>query len=203
MNYGQLKAALASRLSRTDLTAAIPDFVTLGEMRLYYGFKDAEIEVRPLRIRAMLASETTSLATLPTDFLALHRFTVPATYGTLALKYKTPEEFAALPSATTYQQYYTFQDGGVTVQGAAPAGFIFSYYKKFAALAVDADTNWLLTNYPNVYFYSALIEAYAHLKDDARIQLAARMFSAAANGLIDSDQAERHSGSVLTVGSSR
>lgn len=204
MNYGELKAAVANRLSRTNLTSVIPDFVTLAESRLYVGFRDIEANVPPLRLQQMIATESTSLAALPAGFLELARFTVPGSYNPQALEYKTPQDFASLPTSITTPSYYTFQDGGVAIQGGTvPAGFKFVYYKRFDALVADADTNWLLTNHPGVYLYSALIEAYAHIKDDARITMAGRMFSAAANALIDSDNAAKHSGSVLTIQSAR
>jgi hypothetical protein len=201
MNYGELKAAIANRLGRTNLTAIIPDFVMLGEARLYSGFRDIEVSVPGLRVRAMLAKETASLAALPAGFLAVDRLTV-TTGGPRALTYVPPEQFASL-GPTSCPQHYTLQDGGIAIEGGTPAGFALSYYKKFPALVADADTNWLLTNFPTLYLYSALIEAYAHLKDDARIPTAARMYAAAANALIDSDEAERHSGSSLSIGSAR
>lgn len=202
MNYGELKAAIANRLGRSNLTAAIPDFVMLGEPRLYQGFRDLDVSVAPLRLRAMLARETASLATLPDGFLAAERLTVNDGAGPRALEYVTPERFADL-APTGFARYFTHQDGGLAVEGGVPATFALSYYKKFPTLVADSDTNWLLTNFPNLYFYSALIEAYAHIKDDMRIPTAARMYAAAANALIDSDQAERHSGSTLTMGSAR
>lgn len=203
MNYGQLKAAIANRLGRTNLSAVIPDFVTLGESRLYFGFKDIEVNVAPLRLRSMLATESASLASLPTDFLDAARFTVPDSPRVRALNYVTPEEFAAMNGASNYPRHYTMQDGGIAVEGGIPAVFTFSYYKRFPALVADADTNWVLTYYPNVYLYSALIEAYAHIKDDARIPTAGRMYAAAANALIDADAASRHSGSTLVIPSAR
>jgi hypothetical protein len=178
MNYGELKAAIANRLGRTNLTAVIPDFVMFGEARLYQGFRDIDVTVPPLRVRAMLTRETASLAALPDGFLAAERLTVDDGAGPRTLEYVTPER-------------------------GAPAVFALSYYKKFPALVADSDTNWLLANAPAVYLYSALIEAYAHLKDDARILTAARMYAAAVNALVDADQAERHSGSTLTMGSAR
>lgn len=203
MNYGELKAAISNRLSRTNLTAIIPDFVTLGESRLYAGFRDVEVNVPPLRLQQMLATETASLATLPAGFLELSRFTVPDSYGARPLEFKTPQDFASLPTSANSAFYYTFQDGGVAVQGGVPAAFTFVYYKRFDALVSDADTNWLLENHPGIYLYSALIEAYAHIKDDARITMAGRMFAAAANALIESDCAAKHSGSTLTIQSAR
>lgn len=202
MNYGELKAAIANRLSRTNLTDIIPDFITLGESRLYAGFRDVEVSVAPLRLMQMIAIETASLATLPDGFLELHRFTVPSGDYTRALEYVTPERFATRVT-TSWPLYYTFQDGGVVVEGGTPASFTFSYYKRFDALVADADTNWLLTNHPGIYLYSALMEAYAHVKDDARMPMAGRMYAAAANALIESDNTAKHSGSVLAIGAAR
>jgi len=202
MNYGELKAAIANRLGRTNLTAVIPDFIALGEPRLYHGFQDIEVQVKPLRLRAMLAKETASLAALPDRYLSIDRLTVNDGAGPRSLEYVTPERFANL-APTGFARVYTHQDGGISIEGGTPAVFALSYYRRFPTLVADSDTNWLLTNFPNVYLYSALIEAYAHLKDDARIPTAARMYAAATNALIDSDQAERHSGSTLTMGSAR
>ena len=202
MNYGQLKQAITNRLGRTNLTAVIPDFVDLGTARLYNGFKDIEVQADPLRLRAMLARETASLAALPERFLAVDRLTVNDGAGPRALEYVTPERFADL-APTGFARYFTHQDGGIAIEGGTPTAFALSYYRRFPALAADSDTNWLLDTAPGVYLYSALIEAYAHLKDDARIPTAARMYAAAANALIATDQAERHSGSTLTIGSAR
>lgn len=199
MNYGQLKTAIAGRLSRTDLTSVIPDFISLGETRIYYGVEDPEFQVDPLRLRAMLATETTSLAALPDGFLECERFTVPGSYGPRTLTYKTPAEFANLAPDASCPRYFTHQDGGVSVEGGTPVSFTFSYYKRFPTFADDGDTNWLLTNHPTVYFYSALIEAYQHVKNDARVPGVVRMYASGANAAARADQRERHSGSVLAI----
>lgn len=201
MNYGQLKQAIANRLGRNNLGDVIPDFVTLAEGRLYYGAKDIEGNVPPLRLLQMQATETTTLAALPTGFLSLSRLTVPCGVGTRALAYVTPEEYADIICVDA--RYYTFQDGGIAVNGGTPASFTLAYYKRFAALVADEDTNWLLTNHPAVYLYAALIEAYAHIKDDARIPTAARLYMAAVGALIDADEAMKHSGSTLTIQAAR
>lgn len=199
-NYGQLKAMIAKRLGRTNLGDVIPDFIALAESRLYTGSRDFDVMVAPLRITQMLATESQSLAALPAGFLSMERLTVNDGAGALA--YVTPERFAEL-APTCFARFYTFQDGGIAVEGGQPASFTMSYYRRFPALTADADTNWLLENCPAAYLYAALIEAYAHLKDDARMPLAARMYASAVNGLIDADNEMRHSGSTLTIGSAR
>lgn len=201
MTFGQLKTAIANRLGRANLTAIIPDFVTLGEARIYHGFKDIEVQAPRLRIRSMIAVERDSLSSLPERYLEASRFVVPGVRD--ALSYITPDEFATLSQNPGYPRYYTFQDGGVEVEGGMPETFTFAYYKRFPTLVSDDDTNWLLVNHPGIYLYSALIEAYAHLKDDMRIPTATRMYAAAINALMDSDNADRHSGSVLSIPAGR
>lgn len=202
LNYGLLKAMIAKRLGRTNLGEVIPDFVVLAESRLYTGSRDFDGAVPPLRLTSMLATESQSLAALPAGFLSMDRLTVNDGAGPRTLEYVTPQRFASL-APTGFARYYTFQDGGIAVEGGQPASFTMSYYRRFPALTADADTNWLLENCPSAYLYAALIEAYAHLKDDARIPLAARMYASAVNGLIDADNEMKFSGSTLVIGSAR
>lgn len=200
MNYGQLKTMIATRLGRTNLGAVIPDFIALAEARLYTGSSDYDMSIKPLRINAMLGTETQSLSSLPAGFLAIKRITVPTCPH--ALQFVTPEVFADI-CPSTFARYYTFQDGGVVIEGGTPTVFSMSYYRRFAALVSDTDTNWLLQNCPSAYLYGALIEAYNHIKDEARTTLAARMYGSAVNGLMMADDDMRFSGSTLSIGSAR
>jgi hypothetical protein len=49
-NYSDLKTSVANYLGRSDLTSAIPDFITLAEIRL----------ARQLRLRQMLQTVTSN-----------------------------------------------------------------------------------------------------------------------------------------------
>lgn len=199
-----LKQSIANRLGRNSLAPMLGEFITYGEARIYNGFRDLDVSVDPLRIRPMLATETGSLSSLPDGFLSVERLTVPDGTGrSPALSYLTPQEFSQLSASGGNPLYYTIADGLIQVQGGQPDTFSLSYYKRFTPLAGDQDTNWLLANAPGVYFYSALIEAYQHIRDDAHLITAARQYAAAVNALIASDQMERYSGSTLTIGNSR
>jgi hypothetical protein len=203
LTLSTLKQSIANRLGRNSLSAMLGEFVAYGESRLYNGWRDIDVQVEPLRIRPMLAIETASLSALPDGFLAVERLTVPDSLGRArTLEYKTPQEFSLL-QPTANPRYYTIADGLIQVEAGQPASFALSYYRRLIPLAADDDTNWILQNAPQVYLYSALIEAYQHIKDDARLITAARQYAAAVNALITADQMERYSGSTLVIGSPR
>ena len=204
MNFGDLKQAIANRLGRNSLANMLGEFVMLGESRIYNGWRDIEVSVDPLRIRPMLATETQSLAALPAGFLSVDRLTVPDGSGrSPALQYLTPAEFSELIPGGDIPRYYTIADGLIQVEGGEPDTFTLSYYRRLLTLSGDDDTNWVLQNAPQIYLYSALIEAYQHIKDDARLVTAARQYAAAVNALSVADQMERYSGSTLVIGSPR
>jgi hypothetical protein len=203
LTLSTLKQSIAKRLGRNSLSDMLGEFVTYGESRIYNGFRDLDVSVDPLRIRAMLQTETGSLASLPDGFLEVERLTVPDGSGrSPTLEYATPAEFGLIMPGGTPRRY-TIADGLVQVEGGQPAVFALSYYQRFKPLVGDEDTNWLLINAPQIYLYSALIEAYQHVRDDAHMISAARQYAAAVNALQYADQQEKFSGSVLTIGSAR
>lgn len=204
LTLSTLKQSIANRLGRTSLSNMLGEFIGYGESRIYNGFKDLDVQVEPLRIRPMLAVETGSLAALPDGFLSVDRITVPDNAGRqAALSYLTPAEFSRLLPGGGSPRFYTIADGVVQVEGGQPQAFALSYYKRLLPLVGDEDSNWILQNAPQVYLYSALIEAYQHTRDDMRLLTAARQYAAAVNALAGADQMERFSGSTLTIGSAR
>lgn len=203
LTLSTLKQSIANRLGRNSLSNLLGEFVSYGEARIYNGFRDLDVSVDPLRIRPMLATETTSLSALPDGFLSVDRLTVLDGSGrSPTLQYLTPQEFSNLMPGCQ-PRYYTIADGVIQVEGGQPKQFTLSYYKRFIPLAGDNDTNWLLQNAPQVYLYSALMEAYQHIRDDVHAVSAARQYAAAVNALLYADQQERFSGSTLTIGNSR
>ena len=64
-NYTELKASIADFLNRDDLTAVIPDFITLAESGMNREVRHWRMETRKT---AVLDTQYTAL---PTDFLSL------------------------------------------------------------------------------------------------------------------------------------
>ena len=84
--FTELKDAIADWLDRSDLTARIPDFITLAEARL-----NRDLRIRPMEVRSSM--ETTSgqrYFNLPGGYLQM-RYMLMNTNPITPLEYITPE----------------------------------------------------------------------------------------------------------------
>lgn len=189
---GDLKTSVASWLKRSDLTAQIPDFISLAEARI----------ARDLRLRAQLTTTdlstvaNTATVTLPADWLESETAELVG-YGLLeagALEVLgqawgndtgRPRQIATRGTSAVL---YPTPDAVYTLR--------LTYFAKYA-LSGDASTNWLLTNHPGVYLYAALAEAEPYLANDPRAATWEAKYQQERNGLIAADQNARFSGSVL------
>jgi len=112
-NYTELKASVADYLNRSDLTAAIPDFISLTEAKLKRRYKD------------------------------------------------------------------------------------------FSPLSASNANNWILTSYPDVYLYGALLEASPYLVEDERVNVWAQLYAAAVGtlrGTVGNADFDDYDGLKLAVG---
>jgi hypothetical protein len=159
--YAELQTEVQTWLDRTDIAANVPSCIVLAES--YFQ--------RNLRVRQMQASAdlttTAGVATLPTDFLgviALRRMGNPVT----TLTPLGDEEFDRLHGSLTSGTPNSYMIYGSTIT-IAPVDNVTTmrlrYYQKIPALSVSNTTNWLLTAYPDLYFYGALTEAELLAKD--------------------------------------
>lgn len=160
-NYAELKAAAANWLVRADLTARIPEFVTLAEARLN----------RILRTRL---TETEGALTTTTGFrtVALPAgFTEPLAVWLEGPDGRTPLPFLepSLISASSLRG----APGAWSVDGPNLAfdrpcdmayGLTLRMLRGFS-LSDAAPTNALLTEAPDVYLFAVLCEAGPFLRD--------------------------------------
>lgn len=196
-NYGQLKTAVADLLNRSDLTSAIADFITMLEARVN---REIRFRNRRMETSTTLAYSGTDEATLPTDYLEA-RTLIWQSDPRKRLEYMTPTQFeAAYPTDTlgTPANYTIF---GSTIQvGPFPnstVGATLRYLQKLTGLSADSDTNWLLTNHPDVYLYGSALASAPHLGEDNRIQMWLGLFDRAAGEIKREDFRARFSGAPL------
>ena len=192
--YATLKSDIADWLARSDLTSAIPSFIRLAEASIR----------RDVRIRAMETSATITItdgvASVPERFIEARRLILNNTTS-WALDYVTPE---VLYSTYIYNESgsavcYTLEGDSLIFRPKASEEALLLYTKGFAALAQNADTNWILTNAYDVYLYGSLMHATPYIKEDERAGLWADGYRTAVSSLNKQDKLARISGSPLKV----
>lgn len=197
--YGTLKTAVASYLNRSDLTSYIPDFITLGSRRIWYG-GSAPYESEPLRIPAMQAQDTGSVSdgyiAFPTRFLEPIRVAATVGGSTWSLNYISPDGFEGMFDNAVTPDVYTYLNNAIYTAVATSESYTLDYYKAFAAFSADADTNWIIDNAPDLYLYSALVEAAPFLADDPRISL---WFGLYRSSVVSLNRSTKKQGSGLMV----
>lgn len=179
-NYGQLKTAVALWLNRDDLTASLPDFIRLAQVRLTRAMKD-------WRAR----STSVTLSASPT--------TLPATYGTVysialqgrgPLQIVTPQRletelahFADVAGLPRYAVLTPGLGGGATLRTApTPDGSYvleIEYQPSLVAFSADTDTDDILTNFPDLYLNASMAEAEAFLKNPEELAVWEQKLSSA------------------------
>ena len=197
-NYADLTASVANWLNRTDLTAIIPDFVAMAESDIS----------RDLRLRKQIVAST--LATvggvrgtlLPADWLEFENVSL-LTAPERQLTYAPVEHLDVVYPNNGYSgapSLYTIEGDqvlfGPTPDGVYQVGFL--YYSRFTPLSI-APTNWLLTNHPTVYLYSALEQASIFLKDKSGAAEYKALYEQVVADLQKQDDRAQHSGSTLRV----
>lgn len=178
--YGELKTAVADWLKRADLTSSIPTFVALAEANIR----------RDVRVRAMEQEATGTLTAvtlaLPTRFLEARRVIL----GTTVQDYVTPNEWYPLREAGTNQ--YTILGENFHFQKLAD--YTIQYWQAFAAFSADGDTNWLITNAPDVYLWASLEQAAIFIRDDSMAALSRAQYASALARLNATEQRARFGG---------
>lgn len=173
-NYTELKAAVAQWMRRADLTAEIPDYITLAEKKI----------VKILKIRGQ-ETETTLTPNSGDSTVAL-----PSDYGSpIALWNALSDRIKinqVMPEALEYDDtpgtpdYWAVDGANIRfdcrLDGAIP--FAFRYVKTFELSDVNP-TNFILTEWPDVYLYGALTEGFLAVYDEQRAAVWQGKFQAA------------------------
>jgi hypothetical protein len=199
--YADLKSAVAAWMDRTDLTAVIPDFI-----RLFETTANAEL---PLRTRFNLGTETlttvggTATVNLPADFLEARSL----------INQTSPVTVLAPYTASALYSHIDFP-----TQGGPPVGFTYVadalelapvpdaayslklyYYRRIAPLSDANTTNWLLTNFPNLYLFGSLVAAEAYLGMDPRLKLWGDLYGDMMQKLAEANERGQYGGAPLVV----
>lgn len=167
--FAELQTAVAKWLNRDDLTATIPDFITLNEKVMQRTLKTMEMEVT-----GTLATVANSpLVALPTGFMGLRRLRI-----LIDSSWRDVQIVSLEPSL----------DDGVNPSRPIVASIVGSniyfkpipdgvyplsidYWAKFTPLSDSAPSNWILADNPDAYLYGTLLQSAPYLGTDKRLPL--------------------------------
>lgn len=167
-DYSSLQTGIANWLHRSDLTAVIPDFIGIAEQRM-----NSDIVARDMDATVTLTTvANTSLVATPSDILESVRMVILGSPN-IALNYLAPEALTKQFNSTITGQPVAYTVLGNNFQFGPVPDSVYSieyvYRQRIPALSSSNTTNWLLTKWPYVYLYAALVEAAPYLGQDQRL----------------------------------
>lgn len=189
-NYPDLQASVAAWLSRSDLTAIIPDFIALAEA-------DIRTDLRLLPTVSTLATVPgQDYIDLPADWLEF----VWLKYDGEPLEYSPPDILRTENMHSGPWRKYSIEGRRLLLSHSADTVETIDvmYHARLASLSTTP-TNYLLTDQPNVYLWRSLYYALIYLQDDARAQGMAALYTAEIEKLPRSEAKGRSSGSPLRI----
>lgn len=196
-DFGTLKAHIADTLNRDDLTSVIPQFVEFAMADL-----NRKLRVRQQMVRAQgnVFSGNDKIR-LPANFLAMRNIQVN-TDPIRGLEYATPERMDELRQsynggANGEPVYYTVMGDNIFVVPTPDGTYQLEigYYRDIPVLASDSDTNFVITDHPDLITYGSLMHSAPYLQDDSRLQVWATLYSTALEATMEANKRALFSGS--------
>lgn len=195
-DYSSLTDAIKVYAARTDatFTAQIDTFIADAEQRIYNGYGDA---IPPLRLQEM--EKTTALTfvdgivPLPDDYLQLKDVFDPRNDGK-ALTFLPPQAMHGYGVGDP--AYYSLVETSIKVAPPYSGEINVHYVAKFPALTALNSQNFIVTNYPNIYLWAALIGAYAFIRDTEEETKATQRFQANISAIKKATRDKTYSGNV-------
>lgn len=188
--YDELKASIANWLNRDDLTAVIPDFIALAEAQIARDVRHWRQEKR------VTTSVNEQYENLPIDWLEMIQIQLTAG-GRLQVISAAELQDRKEDSLVAYKpKYYRLTSDQIEFYPApdSPYEAAMQYYARVPALTDTDTTNWVLTDYPDIYLYGALVHAAPYLNDDQRITVWASLYQSAVDALDQDNKKSRVSG---------
>lgn len=184
-SYTELKAAVRTELDISTsgiADAVIVDAITRAESKVNRRARFREMEqLAYATYSAATAAIEDRLIALPTGFIELINLRVRKTTEDdtdyVEIPYVDPGRIAEYYRAGTDLERlrYTLRDQIEFSHAVTTDHRVMMHYIKRWDIETD-ETNWLLTNFPDVYLYGALAECEMHVRQDARMPMWRTLF---------------------------
>lgn len=196
-NYSELTTAIANWSERADLTDRIPEFIALGEARIY----------RDLRIRAMETALSAVIASgviaVPSGYVEMKHAYIDGSHVVRLIR-KTPEWiYRNYPTRSADAKPLFFaREGENFIFGPYPnSDYTVKgiYYKRLPALSETNTTNWFTANEPGILLFSALYELGDYIMDAEAQSKWGGKYEKERERIQAQDSAEEFSGSLMSM----
>lgn len=187
--YANLQTAIANFAHRSDLTAVLPDLITLAEVRI-----NGDLDARLQDIKTALSTvANTESVSLPTDVIDIRHLSVSSTTPIQVLVYQVPDSFEVAHAwgETGTPRAYTVIGSLLYLSPVPDSVYTLDlvYKGRVPSLSSTNTTNYLLTNYPKVYLTAAMCEVAIYTKSPVLAQLWEPQYKAAINAVNSQDWA--------------
>lgn len=163
--YAGLQTTVADWLHRTDLTAQVPDFISLAERVI-----NRRLNIFPREVETPLAAPTLSrFLPLPSDFgqpIAMYLTDIDPREQ---LTYILPAQMNVDESAALRPVYWAVDGTNIAFESKSDQSYTMTLrYQQNTLLSDVAPMHATFARYPDLYLYGALAQAAPYIRDDAR-----------------------------------
>jgi hypothetical protein len=168
--YAELQAVIADWMDRSDLTGSIPSMIALAEARL-------RRVLHPLFQDQSIAITTVGgVADLPATFGQILTVRFPYGAGFKTLDQVTEYDADLRPSGPLPFGFSLEAAKFHVWPATADATFSVNYRPQIPFLSAANQSNLILANHPDVYFFGAMLFAEGYVANDSRAALFKNMF---------------------------
>jgi len=163
--YAGLQTTVADWLHRSDLTAQVPDFISLAERVI-----NRRLNIFPRELETPIVAPTVSRFTaLPSDYgqpIALYMTDIDPREQ---LAYVLPQQLNVDESAALRPEYWAVDGANIAFESKSDQAYTMTLrYQQNTLLSDSAPMHATFARYPDLYLYGALAQAAPYMRDDAR-----------------------------------
>ena len=190
--YSELKTSIAGWLNRedADTIAAIPDFIALAEAKIARDVRHWRQEKR------VTTPVNEQYENLPIDWLEMIQIQITTGGRLQVISAAELQERKEASSVVQKPKYYRLTSDQIEFYPTPDSSYevAMQYYARVPALTDVDTTNWILTDYPDIYLYGSLVHAAPYLIDDQRLNVWASLYQSAVDALNQDNTKSRVSG---------
>jgi hypothetical protein len=203
MNYGELKTAIFNWVDHDNSDSVVDTWVELARAKI-----NRRLRTRHMTCVAPATGDGVKIDfDLPSNWAGARQVSVDSKPA----EYFTPERFEMyqhihnvtnndfVPTVFTIRanKIRFFPPPGIPSDGNP--NIVMAFYGTLLQLVNDDDIDWLLLNYPDVWLYGSLVEAFSYVLDEERSSFYQTKFTIALDEVKAADSYDRWSGGALAI----